>query len=173
VSFEEAFREVGLVRHRTRETDDVDRMLEEPLHEASASGWVDAPQLGGRRAVEDGTFNLFVDAGDPRRKEMRYRLFFRDLAGHRLTLAGVKHVRDDPGADVWADTTTLYVQLLEGHAAEGDQAAVVGAGILRISPLAFARQLTTFEGSGPAPLGGVRAVQRFGWAFAGDLVTEP
>lgn len=157
--------------HLTIETDDVDRMLEDPLREAPARGWVEAPQLGGRLTVEDGTFNLFLNAGDPRRKEMRYRLFFRDTAGHKLTLAGIKHIRDDPGAGVWSDTTTLYVRLLEGHAAEGVDAAVVGAGILRISPLAFARQLTTFSGSGPGPLGGLRAVLRFGWAFAGDLVT--
>jgi predicted acylesterase/phospholipase RssA len=157
--------------HLTIETDDVERMLEDRRHEAPARGWVDAPALGGRLPVEQGRFNLFVDVDGPRRKEMRYRLFFRDAAGHKLTLAGVKHVRDDPGADLWADTTTLYARLLEGHAAEGDDAPVVGAGILRISPLAFARQLTTFRGSGPAPFGGLRAVLRFGWAFAGDLVT--
>lgn len=157
--------------HLTIESEDVERMLADPEHEAPARGWLEAPALGGRLPVEQGRFNLFVDVGGRRRKEMRYRLFFRDSAGHELTLAGVKHVRDDPGADAWADTTTLYVQLLAGHVAEGEDAPVVGAGILRISPAAFARQLTTFRGGGPGLLGGPRAVLRFGWAFAGDLVT--
>src|SRR5690606_9156794 len=46
--------------------DDVDRFLAEPGHEARAEGWVDAAGHGGRRPVEHGTFNLFVDpdAGD-------------------------------------------------------------------------------------------------------------
>jgi predicted acylesterase/phospholipase RssA len=156
--------------HLTIDIEDVDHMLKDPSHEAPAWGWVEAPELGGRLPVEQGTFNLFVNVGDQRNKEMRYRLFFRDSVGRKLTLAGVKHIRDDPGADVWTDTTTLYVRLLGGHADEGDDADIVGAGILRISPLAFARQLTTFEGSGPGPLGGVRALMRFGWAFAGDLI---
>ena len=156
--------------HLTIETDDVGAMLADPNHEAPARGWVQSSVLGGRLPVEQGAFNLFVDAGDPRRKLMRYRLLFRDGEGRPLTLTGVKYVRDDPGADAWADTTTLYVQLLSGHVAEGDQGDVVAAGVLVISALAFARQLTTFRGSGPGPLGGALAVLRFGWAFAGNLV---
>lgn len=159
-----------LMVHLTIEIDDLERMLDDPLHEALAFGWVQAPQLGGRLAVEEGAFNLFVNVGDARHKEMRYRLFFRDATGRALTFSGVKHVRDDDGFDAWSDTTTLYVHLLEGHVAAGEDAAVVGAGVLRISPSAFARQLTTFDGSGPGPLGGMRAVLRFGWAFAGHLV---
>jgi cholesterol oxidase len=159
-----------LMVHLTIEIDDLERMLDDPLHEALAFGWVQAPQLGGRLAVEEGSFNLFVNVGDARHKEMRYRLFFRDATGRALTFSGVKHVRDDDGFDAWSDTTTLYVHLLEGHVAAGEDAAVVGAGVLRISPSAFARQLTTFDGSGPGPLGGMRAVLRFGWAFAGHLV---
>ncbi len=157
--------------HLTIQTDDLDRFLEDPLHQAPARGWIDAPALGGRLALEQGTFNLFVNVGDPRHKEMRYRLFFRDGTGHKVTLAGVKHVRDEAGADAWADTTTLFVQLLEGWAGEDEGATVLGAGVLKITAPMFARQLTTFRGSGPAPLGGARAVLRFGWAFAGNLVT--
>jgi cholesterol oxidase len=96
--------------HLTIDIEDVDHMLKDPSHEAPAWGWVEAPQLGGRLPVEQGTFNLFVNVGDPRNKEMRYRLFFRDSVGRKLTLAGVKHIRDDPGADVWTDTTTLLSQ---------------------------------------------------------------
>lgn len=161
----------SLMFHLTIESEDVERMLRDPEHDAPARGWIEAPALGGRLPVEHGRFNLFVDVDGPLRKEMRYRLFFRDAAGHELTLAGVKYVHDDPGADAWTDTTTLFVKLLAGHAAEGEDAPVVGAGILRISPAAFARQLTTFRGSGPGLLSGVQAVALFGWAFAGDLVT--
>jgi hypothetical protein len=83
--------------HLTIETDDVDRMLKDPRREASARGWLQAPELGGRLPIEEGRFNLFLNADGPSRQEMRYRLFFRDSAGHKLTLAGVKHVREDPG----------------------------------------------------------------------------
>jgi predicted acylesterase/phospholipase RssA len=156
--------------HLTVEIEDLDRMLDEPQHEGMLHGWVQAPQLGGRLSVEAGAFNLFVSSGDPRRKEMRYRLFFRDGTGRKLTFDGVKYVRDDAGADAWRDTTTLHVRLLEGHVGVGREAAVVGSGILRISLPAFARQLTTFDGAGPGRLGGLRAVLRYGWAFMGQLV---
>jgi predicted acylesterase/phospholipase RssA len=159
-----------LTVHLTIEIEDLDRMLADPEHEARAHGWVQAPALGGRLAVQDATFNMLVQDGDPGRREMRYRIRFGDESGRPLTLSGVKHVRADPGSNPWRETTTLYVELLEGHGAPGEGDPVVGAGILRISPAAFARQLTTFDGSGPRPLGTLRAIMRYGRAFAGRLL---
>lgn len=158
-----------LAFHLTIDVDDVEAMLTDPQHEAPARGWIACAALGGRLPVEDGTFNLFVDVAGPRTKEMRYRLFFRSAEGHPLTLSGVKHIHDDPGADAWKDATTLYFRLLRDHVRDPTQAEIVGAGVLRISPPAFARQLTTFRGSGPGPFGGARAVLRFGRAFVGNL----
>src|SRR5205823_14850915 len=93
----------------------------------------DLPALGGVRPVERGTFNLFVEQGDGSDR-MLYRLLFEDGAGRPLTLSGFKVVRDDPGFDLWSDTTTLYTRILAGHveAAGGPAAGVVAAGVLRI-----------------------------------------
>ena len=40
-----------------------------------ARGWIDCDGLGERMTIAEGTFNLLVAAGGPRRREMRYRLF--------------------------------------------------------------------------------------------------
>ncbi|MEA2312647.1 MAG: cholesterol oxidase [Solirubrobacteraceae bacterium] len=159
----------GLMFHLTITADDIDRFISDDKHEALAEGYVECAALGGRRPVEHGQFNLFVDQdGDAPRKRMFYRLFFHDAAGHPLTLTGFKEVRDDRGFDVWSDTSTLYTRIRQGHVtADTEQDAVVLAtGILRIHPLDFARQLTTFR---THPVTRVDALARFGGLFAGEL----
>ncbi|TDC65398.1 GMC family oxidoreductase [Actinomadura sp. GC306] len=148
--------------------DDADRFLTEPAHEARAEGWVDATGHGGRRPVEQGTFNLFVEDGPDDRRLMRYRLHYTDGAGRPLTLSGTKTVLHGPPTRIWPDTSTLYVRLLDGHVGEAgeDGAAVVGAGVLNIRLTDFARQLTTFRTSGPD---GLDSLLRFGRFFAGEL----
>jgi predicted acylesterase/phospholipase RssA len=160
-----------LVVQLTIDVDDVNRFIVDPEHEASVSGYVDGPAFGGRRDVESGIFNLFTDQGDPRDKKMLYRLFFTDRDGHRLTLAGHKDVRDDPGRDVYADTTTLFTQILAGHVEpDGDeQAQVVATGIIRIHLLDFLHELTTFRTDGRSAPERVSGLGRFGEFFLGSL----
>jgi cholesterol oxidase len=158
-----------LMFHLTITADDIERFIDDDLHEAGVSGWVGCDALGGRLPVEGGHFNLFVDQeGDRRRKRMFYRLFFRDGAGHPLTLVGFKEVRDDPGFDVWSDTSTLYTRVLTGHvnADEEPAAPVLATAILHILPRDFARQMTTFR---VKPARRVDALARFGTLFAGSL----
>lgn len=146
---------------------DVDRFVAGDDHTAVAEGYVDCDVLGGRLPVQRGWANLFVAAGAHR--EMRYRLWFSDLSGQPVTMYGFKTVRDDRGLDMWTDTSTLYITLMRGHVPPGpggaqDAAAdVFGAGVLRILPLDFARQLTTFRGSGRGPLA---SIAKFGAFFA-------
>jgi cholesterol oxidase len=99
---------------------------------------------------------------------MLYRLELRDPGGNPVTLTGRKEIHDDPGADVWKDTTTLYVRLLAGHVAQEEdaRARVLGAGVITIRPDDFAQQLTTFRTEGPNP---ARALRRFGQLFLGEL----
>jgi cholesterol oxidase len=100
---------------------------------------------------------------------MYYRLPLSDGEGHPLTLVGHKVVEDDPGLDLWTDTTTLFTRVLSGHVetdAEQEQAGTIAVGILHIHPLDFAKQLTTFRAR---PVSRVDAVARFGALFAGDL----
>ncbi len=102
---------------------------------------------------------------------MLYHLHFRDGVGHPLTLTGFKVVRDHRGLDLWADTTTLYTRLLSGHveASEESEAGLVASGVVRILPLDFARQLTTFRARGGSLGERARALAGFAAVFIGDL----
>jgi len=149
--------------HLTIVVDDIDRFGSDPRRNAGAHGYLVCDALGGRLPVEHGWFNLFVDT-EPGVKRMLYRLFFRDGAGHPLTLSGYKLVKDDAGFDVWRDTTTLFTRVLRGHVdAEAEAGAeIVASGVLRIRARDFARQLTTFRGR-------LGALLKFGTIFLGQL----
>lgn len=152
---------------------DVETFVAGDDHTAIAEGYVDCDLLGGELPVQRGWANLFVDAEHPGSREMRYRLWFSDMGGTPLTMYGFKTVRDDPGLDVWADTSTLYIRLMKGHVPPGPGGAddrtgeVIGAGMLRILPLDFAQQLTTFRGSGQGPLA---SIARFGMFFTRSVL---
>jgi hypothetical protein len=96
-------------------TADLDAFIRLPEHAATAVGEVSGDAFGSGRTVKNGRFNLFVFEGDPRHKQMRYRLFFADAAGEPFTLVGVKEVNDDHGPHVWKDTTTLYTRIYRGR----------------------------------------------------------
>jgi cholesterol oxidase len=159
----------ALMFHLTITADDIDAFIADDERECVAVGFVRCAALGGELPVQRGAFNLLVDEdADPRRKRMLYRLHFVDGSGRPLTLTGFKVVEDDPGFDLWRDTTTLYTRLLRGHvsASEDRQAEPVAAGIIHIHGLDFGKQLTTFRS---APPGRLDALGRFGALFAGDL----
>jgi cholesterol oxidase len=162
---------VPLMFRLTIEVLDVDRFVVDPVLEASARGYVACDALGGQLPVERGVFNLFVPTDDPAERRMHYRLWVRDGAGHPITLVGHKQVRNDPGPDLWSDTTTLYVRLVRGHVEPDEDAAAPGvaAGVLRIRPLDFAWQLTTFRVHGPHVRARIRALTGFVRLFLGHL----
>jgi cholesterol oxidase len=148
--------------------EDVDELVESPAHEARARGWVDCAPLGGRREVTEGRFHLFTtpgDSGRPRR-EMRYVLPFVSAAGEPYLLEGMKHVRDEPGLDIWPDLTTLFVHLYRMHGAEK---RAYGAGVLHILVPDFARQLTTIRLHGAGAAEYASKLARFGQFFFGSV----
>lgn len=160
---------------------DIDAFCADPLHAADLTGWLECDLLGGRRAIERGWFNLFVAAPGTAGRRMLYRIWVTDAAGSAVTLVGMKDIADDPGFDLWKDTTTLSVRLLTGHVPPptgGDPADaieaiaaprlpdVIAAGIMTIAPADFARQLTTFRARGPQ---GPSALAAFGALFLGEL----
>lgn len=102
---------------------------------------------------------------------MLYRLFFRDSAGNPLTLSGFKEVKDDPGWDLWADTTTLFTRIYRGHVSADQEAIaeVVASGIIRIHFLDLFKQLSTFRVKGPTLADRTAALARFGNLFLGKL----
>jgi predicted acylesterase/phospholipase RssA len=160
-----------LMFHLTIEVDGVENFVSDPEREATAKGYVRCEALGGKLPVERGVFNLFVYEEDPSRRRMLYRLFFRDGDGRPLTLSGFKVVEDDPGSDLWTDTTTLFTRILRGHVKPEDepQAQIVASGIINIHLLDFLKQLTTFRTEGPTPAEKASALTRFGKLFLGDL----
>ena len=150
--------------------DDVERFVDDAQHLGSATGYIDCEALGGRLPVETGWFNLFVDAAAGNRKYMHYRLLFADGVGGQHTMVGFKDVHDDPGFDVWEDTTTLFVRVISGHIPpDGDDGKVAAAGILKIHPVDFAQQLTTFRVSGPSIGAPAGALTGFNQLFLGKL----
>ncbi|MDQ3886856.1 MAG: GMC family oxidoreductase, partial [Actinomycetota bacterium] len=148
--------------------DDVDAFVADRDHLGRAEGYLDSDVLGGRLPVQRGWFNLFTQEGDPATRRMLYRLHLTDPAGNDLTFVGHKEVHDDPGLDVWPDTSTLYVRILAGHTqpATDDQARVVGAGVLNILVPDFVQQMTTFRTEGPRQ---AHAFASFGRLFLGEL----
>jgi predicted acylesterase/phospholipase RssA len=182
VAFGEDRYEAGAERGRAERTsfgfrldieiDDLDRFVVMPDHQAVARGCIVSDAFGGEFEIDWGCFNLFVDHGDPSNKRMLYRLWFHDVAGHPLTLDGYKVVQNDPGRDLWRDTTTLFARVLAGHIdrdADADEAEIVASGILRISITQFARQLTTFRVDAPTSVEKLQALARFGRLFTGGL----
>jgi hypothetical protein len=120
--------------------DDVAGFLRDPRHVARVSGSMECALLGGSRPVRGGSVALLPESAPGAGSTMEYRLPTTDSTGRALLVVGRKAVRDDPGPDVWADTTTLDLQVLDGS---GD---AVMRGLLRITPLAFLRVLLSVRG---------------------------
>jgi cholesterol oxidase len=161
----------SLIFQLTIRMEDIDKFVDVRDHEAEAVGYIECQRLGGRRPVERGRFNLFVETADQNKRHMLYRLFFRDGDGRKLTLSGFKHVQDNVGLDMWKDTTTLYVNLFNGHLEHAEEASaeIVATGILKIEPLDFVHQLTTFRAYGESFSARLGAYATFGKLFAGSL----
>ena len=157
--------------HLAIEVEDLNRFWSHWRHRAEAAGHVRCEALGGRLPIERGALDLFPTDG-PLDQLMRYRLLFRDAVGHPLTLAGIKVRR--PGLHVWRDTSTLYTRVLWGHvddrSAVSSENGIVASGILRLHPLGFLRQLTTFRASGPTFAGRLGTIGHFDARFLGHLL---
>jgi hypothetical protein len=140
--------------------DDIDRFVDDPEHTGSIAGAVDYALFGDGIPVTEGIFNLFSPGG-PGEKIMEYRLGFAH-DGTAYYLVGKKHVHDDPGFDVWKDTTTLLSVLHEGSDESGP---VAGAGVLSLGVAALARMVSTMRPHG----GGLEPMVKFGRVFLGSL----
>jgi choline dehydrogenase-like flavoprotein len=165
--------------------DDLATLVDAPEHRARILGTVVAPALSARpMMVTEGEFDLFGDpapaqAGEraalvdpvglhPRReRHMRYRMPVRSAEGKRFFLSGYKVIRDDPGFDVWADTTTLLVTV---HAGDDAAAPVLGRGVLRILMDDLRQQVRTVVVTGTSSTRRkLRARLAFARVFGGTL----
>ena len=150
-------------------TTDIDKFIGSKLHEAKITGTATAPALSPEPLrVTDGDFNLFVnDSAQVNAKQMRYQMRLMAVDGKAYFLTGFKTIRNDPGFDVWGDTTTLRIKVYEGNDASG---APLAAGILKIAAADFMHQLTTMKAVNARNMvDGLHAVAQFGKLFAGAL----
>lgn len=140
----------ALMFHLDITVPDVTRFLREPGHAAQAAGVVRCERLGGACPVITGSVELLRD-GRSACKVVRYHLLFVTPAGEAFTLSGVKQVRDDPGCDLWSDTSTLLTTITRGHLpvpALGE-AEVAATGVLYIYLRDFLEQLGSFSVNAP------------------------
>jgi cholesterol oxidase len=155
-----------LSMHGVITIDDVSRFIDDPDHSADLGGEIDFTAFGDAIAVRSGSFNLFSRAAEPDLKFMIYELIF-EWDGEEYFLAGRKDVRNDPGFDLWTDTTTLSTVLHRGRDATGE---VVGAGILTIGAGGLARMVSTMRASNAGSVAEqAQAVATFGRFFMGEL----
>ena len=145
---------------------DLDRFVADPDHRGELVGHVSFPPLGENLPGRAGVFQPFSPAAQPETKYMVYELGF-EARGKSYYLAGKKEVRNEPGFDLWSDTTTLFTRLHEGDNAEGP---VVGAGVLRLGLPELLRLISSMTASNAGSAGGqAKAVQEFGRLFLGEL----
>ncbi len=146
-------------------SDDLDAMLGDPMHRASLAGTVRCPMLSAEPlAVSDGEFQLLpIDPAVKLTRRMRYRFAMTSVEGPSWRFDGVKTIHDDPGLDLWSDTTTLAIDISRDGAA-------VARGELKILPKDFAIQMTTLRAlHAPNLAAALAAKARFGRFFAGAL----
>ncbi len=149
-------------------SEDLDRMVDEPDHEAGIVGTVRIPALSrSPMTTSGGRFNLFIaeDEGSEVKK-MRYRMRLRSVEGESFFFDGYKVVRNDDGVDLWTDTSTLYVTV---HRGDSDSGEVVAKGIQKIAPEDFAVQMTTMKCTDAQGGSSLTGQAKFGMFFAGAL----
>jgi cholesterol oxidase len=146
---------------------DVDKFVADPEHKGTISGTAICPAISDQPLdVSNGTFRLMrlsEEAVETRLFEYLMTLTARD--GRSFTFKGLKYVHDDRRLDLVADTTTLFVDLVELNGQHS-----TAHGVLRILLSDFAKQIRTVKGvGGRSPLDRANAVAKFGALFAGQL----
>ncbi len=151
-------------------SDDLERTVSDVNYVSPMLGTVIAPALSPKPlTVTKGEFNYFLeDKESVETKRMQYKMTLTSAEEQVYYFYGFKVIRDDPGADSWSDTTTLYITIYEG---ENMQAQVAGKGILRIPVASFMRQLTTMKITNAKGLAEQwEAMIKFGRFFGGQVV---
>lgn len=154
-----------LALHARLSIPDVEQFVSDRDHRGALDGSVAFAPLAPHLPVRDGFFQLFTRSG--REKSMVYRAMLTH-EGVTYCLNGIKHVGNRSIFHSWQETTTLHCTL---HAGDDPSGAVVGAGILRLTASAFARQLLSFStlnGGGLSQR--AKAFSRFFVFFAGELL---
>jgi hypothetical protein len=121
--------------------------LKDPNHKGRWHAAGSIPVLGGKvESAGDGDFALFRRAirAEKGVREMVYDSVI-SVGGQLYLMRGRKYIEPSPPWRVWPATTTLYVQLFP---ASGGTGRPIAAGVLRLTLLAFIRQLLSMRVTG-------------------------
>lgn len=130
---------------------------------AELVGSVSFPGLG-KLQIRSGRF--FHRPAGHRSKTLVYEVVFQ-ARGVTYCLAGRKDVTDDPEFDAWTALTTVTATLHEGPEPSG---AVVGAGVLRLSPADLLKLVSSLSTPGTdGPREAADTINLFGRLFLGEL----
>lgn len=152
--------------HVTVTIRDLDGFVDDPDHVGDITGHIDFTPFGNDIPAGNGIFNLFSPSEDPQMKLMVYELGFTH-GGTEYYLAGRKEVKDDPGFDLWSDTTTLFTRLHRGTDKTGE---VVGAGVLSLGVNDLIKLLKTVTViNADSTVQKSQAILKFGGFFLGEL----
>jgi hypothetical protein len=155
-----------LAMHATVTIKDMQAFLADPDHEGELHGTIDYAPFASAIPCHSGRFNLFTPSDDARMKLMIYELAFSH-GGEDYYLAGRKEVRDDPGFDLWSDTTTLFTRM---HAGSDRSGEVVAAGVLTLGVSDLMRLVASMEVlGGDGVIDKAETLGRFGRFFMGEL----
>lgn len=149
--------------------ENLEAMLKDPEHPMRLTGSVVAPALSPKPlTVMDGVLTvLTVDPNEPDARRLTYGMHLQSEEGERFFLQGIKYVHDDPGLDMWSDTTTLFTTLWRGEAPEG---VPEYQGVLHISVEDFIKQVSTLRVMNASDTQEqLKAVYDFGRFFVGGL----
>lgn len=155
-----------LALHATITIDNLDLFVSDPNHKGSIAGSIDFTPFGEGIPARGGAFSLFSPSDDPKMKYMIYEVAF-EHEGQSYYLAGKKEVRNDPGFDLWKDTTTLFTLL---HSGTDKSGPVAGAGTLSLGVKELAKMVSTMKAiNARSASEQVEALAKFGRFFMGDL----
>ncbi|MDX1812251.1 MAG: NAD(P)-binding protein, partial [Gammaproteobacteria bacterium] len=155
-----------LALHADITISDMQRFVDDPKHTGSIDGSIDFSPFGNDIPITGGAFNLFKPTADPDETHMIYEAAFSH-DDKDYYLAGKKLVKDDPGFDLWSDTTTLYTTLHEGDSTEGK---IIGAGILSLGVKQLMALIATVEVPDAASATEkAETIALFGRFFLGEL----
>jgi cholesterol oxidase len=146
---------------------DVDRFVSDPAHAGTLTGTAHCPVLSPEPLdISNGVFRLMRKSDEQIETRLfEYLMTLSARDGSSYAFKGIKYVHDDRRLDLVADTTTLFVELVESGGT-GNKAR----GVLKIRAADFAKQVRTLKGTGGrSQLERTNAVAKFGALFAGQL----
>lgn len=145
---------------------DLRKFISNVKHTGLIFGNIDFSAFGGKILAKSGKFNLFSPTDDADLKVLVYELCF-EYNGDDYFLSGKKMIKDDPGFDLWKDTTTLFTHMHRGSDKTG---TIIGAGILELKPRELMKLISSMHiTNAGSTKEKIKATREFGQFFMGEF----